>query len=766
MKAEKDSNRAAELDNLLDEHYRLLPNTSATFGQQLMLYIKYLFKLRWRQNQTITLHILSIILLIVYMSFDAGSLSQIKADKTPEITNLQNGTVSLASIRTIIKGGLRWAPDNEYTRKFANKYSFGSNVSFYNSIEALAGVVNENQNDIQIGFSLDKVDENGEYNIRTLSTGFSTLTTIVDAFISESLMREKKPSMEYNISVTSFSHPTLDNEVDTSALTSFYIYIAFMFIIVGFGFGFLLQRKNRIMLLMELCSMRDSVMVLGEFIVALVEGLVLDFISTGMICFYAKLTKGSNFLLVFIHILLLYIGIYWFFFMCMMFIQSEAGGGVMLFVNYVISFAMVFIFMWRDAMPKWILTLCMVLFPNSPSHAFFSTISLIHTYYGPLSFSNAGHSFDFSVGLCYGLQFVNIVIYVIITSIVILCKHREWGYAPLGWRGLFKINKWKKMLGIINREQSFSQTSIAIRIADLDKTYTTGEKPIHALKSINAEIKEGETIALIGPNGCGKSTLFNAMTGSILVDSGSIDLYGEDVLEDISLMYKSLGFVAQDNIMIDVFSVEENLVFFSKIKGIPDNVINESMNFFISQLILEEGRNTRAKDLSGGMKRKLCCAIALMQRPSVLILDEPTAGVDAQSRQIIWKTLDGFAQTTTLISCHSLEEAETVASRIFVMKSGEISFAGSPAELREATHCGYMITVSEGTCTNETLLKCIQEVIPEARIKENAVLVPIDQRVADAVMLVQTKKSELGIDKFTVHVENLEGNLIKYVLNE
>ena len=100
MKAEKDSNRAAELDNLLDEHYRLLPNTSATFGQQLMLYIKYLFKLRWRQNQTITLHILSIILLIVYMSFDAGSLSQIKADKTPKITNLQNGTVSLASIRT------------------------------------------------------------------------------------------------------------------------------------------------------------------------------------------------------------------------------------------------------------------------------------------------------------------------------------------------------------------------------------------------------------------------------------------------------------------------------------------------------------------------------------------------------------------------------------------------------------------------------------------------------------------------------------------
>jgi ABC-type multidrug transport system ATPase subunit len=700
------------------------------------------------------------------MSLDAGSQSMIEAVKNPEITNVQNGTILLMNMLPMLKHSIKWSPNTDYVKAFADKYSFGLQTSFHSSLKELANAVNEYPKDCQVGFSLDKVNMSGEYSVRTLSTAFPHLMSIADAYISESLLREINPSITLNISSTSFSHPSLNNKVDTSSVTTIYIHITFMILITDFCMSYLIERKDRILLLMELCGMRDSVVIIGRFICAVIEGLVLDLILTCMIVFYAKITKDSNFFLIFMHIILFYIGIYWFLFACISLVQSETGGGMMVAGNYLVAVGQLILFMMKNAVPKWLLKLCIVLFPNSSSSAFFSTIGLLHTYYGPLSFSNIGKSFDFSARECYLFQIVNIAISIFVTIIVTLCKHRQWGYAPLGWSGLFKIRKWKKMLGIKNRSQSMLQTNVALNIEEIDKTYTTGEKPIHALKGISTQINEGETIALIGPNGCGKSTLINSLTGSIMVDSGSIELYGENIIDDISVMYNSLGYVAQDNIMIDLFTVEENLLFFSKIRGLSDDTIMEDMNYFISQLLLENARNTRAMDLSGGMKRKLCCAIALMQKPSIMILDEPTAGVDIQSRQTIWKTLDGLTHTTTLISCHSLEEAETVASRIFVMKAGEIPFAGSPAELRQKIHCGYMITVSEGTCSNESLLNCIKEIIPEAYIKENSVLMPIDLRVSDAVAAVENRKKELGIEKYTVHVENLEGNLIKYVLEE
>ena len=751
-----------DLTKVLEKHTEAMQDAHASFGKQLRVYMGYLFKQRWRLTSTKVCHIISIAYIVfVIMS---SSISKTKKDgvETPEVENVPNGTSIFIPMLRKYKGIL-WAPGTDKVKAFAETHSFDFPVVQYSTIEEMADAIKENSSNLMLGFSLDKFGEDGEYSVRVAST--RSLDS-AEQYISESLLRELQPNIELNISLTGFPTAPSESKTDTTSTISLNLYIAFLVVIAAFGFSFLTARKNRTMFLMELCSMRDSAMVIGHFLVALIECIPLMAISSLMISSYLSTTKGSNLTLVFIHVLLYFSGVYWLLFMGMMFIKSDGAGGVIIFIGIVLGVAQMVLFLLKDNIPNWLLTLCMVLLPNSPSHAFLLTIAKIHEFYGPLSFSNANKSFEYSVGLCYGLQIVNIVIYVLITSILLLCKRRQWGYAPLGWSGLFKISKWKKLLGIKNNKQSMTRSNYALRITNLDKTYTTGECPIHALKAINAEIKEGETIVLVGPNGCGKSTLFNSLTGSLTVDSGSIDLFGEDIIDDISVMYRSLGYVPQDNIMIDSFSVEENLLLFGRMRGFADDILKEDIDFFISQLLLENGRNTRASDLSGGMKRKLCCAIALMQRPAILILDEPTAGVDVQSRQTIWKTLEQFSQTTTLISCHSLEEAEAAASRLFIMKSGEITFTGSPAELREKIHCGYIITVSDGTCSSDALLKCVQEIVPEARVKENSVLVPIDLRVCDAVMRIKQHKKQLGIEKFTVHLENLEDNLSRFIFDE
>jgi ABC-type multidrug transport system ATPase subunit len=149
-----------------------------------------------------------------------------------------------------------------------------------------------------------------------------------------------------------------------------------------------------------------------------------------------------------------------------------------------------------------------------------------------------------------------------------------------------------------------------------------------------------------------------------------------------------------------------------------------------------------------------------------IILDEPTSGVDVQSRQVIWKTLGLCTGSTSVVTAHSLEEAESVCSRLFVLRSGELLFQGSPAELRQRTKCGYMFTVTEGNVDRDAFLAFVKEVVPEAEWdadRDDRILLPDDLRVADVRERLEPQKESLGIVKYTVHVSNLEESLVKIV---
>jgi ABC-type multidrug transport system ATPase subunit len=406
----------------------------------------------------------------------------------------------------------------------------------------------------------------------------------------------------------------------------------------------------------------------------------------------------------------------------------------------------------------------MYILPSASLHGNLMTFEWLKTFYGAANFDTIGHTSTFSVIECLTASCVCIIIWASIYTILALCKSRICGHAPLGWSGLFSLRKWRRLIRGANRLQIGDLNQSSFEIENLSKTYH-GEVETKALQNFSLSVKAGEVIVFIGPNGSGKSTLFNTLIGFIEADCGSINFFGEEIKENFGALYQCLGYVAQESIIIKEITVRENLMLFAQISGLSAEKTKYDAQFFSNAFSLNDILESLAGDISGGEKRKLSLIIALMQRPAVLILDEPTAGVDVQNRQQIWKMVRSYTHTTTFIAVHSLEEAESVASRIIVMKNGELSFGGTPAEMRQKTGCGYILTPTGEGANVAGALSIAQRIFPEAELTENgrSIVMPLDLRAADVVASIDRHKSELRSTALTVHVESLEHKLLRFI---
>lgn len=205
---------------------------------------------------------------------------------------------------------------------------------------------------------------------------------------------------------------------------------------------------------------------------------------------------------------------------------------------------------------------------------------------------------------------------------------------------------------------------------------------LHALKGIDLSIEQGEFFALLGPNGAGKSTLINILAGLIKPSSGNVSVMGFDVMQAYQQARKLLGIVPQELVFDPFFNVREMLRFQAGYFGCGrenDVWIDE----ILEGLGLADKANTNMRKLSGGMKRRALIAQALAHRPPVIVLDEPTAGVDVELRQMLWEFIkklnhDGH---TIILTTHYLEEAETLCSRVAMMKHGQIVALDNTADL-------------------------------------------------------------------------------------
>ena len=215
------------------------------------------------------------------------------------------------------------------------------------------------------------------------------------------------------------------------------------------------------------------------------------------------------------------------------------------------------------------------------------------------------------------------------------------------------------------------------------KRYETG---VEALRGVSLTIEPGEFFGLLGPNGAGKSTLIHCTTGLARPTSGSISVFGHDAISDYGQARQAVGLAPQE-LNIDWFlTAEETLDYHGGYFGMPKRERRDRVKELLETFSLTDKRHERTRTLSGGMKRRLILARAMMHRPRLLILDEPTAGVDVELRLELWHYVQRINQegTTILLTTHYLEEAEQLCNKIAFINHGQIAAGGTSGELSSA----------------------------------------------------------------------------------
>ncbi|WP_341659024.1 ABC transporter ATP-binding protein [Vibrio sp.] len=211
----------------------------------------------------------------------------------------------------------------------------------------------------------------------------------------------------------------------------------------------------------------------------------------------------------------------------------------------------------------------------------------------------------------------------------------------------------------------------ALEIEQLRKTYSGG---FEALKGISLNVAEGDFYALLGPNGAGKSTTIGVISSLVNKTSGKVRVFGYDIEQNLELAKQNLGLVPQEFNFNPFETVEQILLQQAGYYGVPRALAKERAQKYLTQLELWDKRNERARHLSGGMKRRLMIARALIHEPKLLILDEPTAGVDIELRRSMWEFLKKINQQgiTIILTTHYLEEAEMLCRNIGIINKGEL----------------------------------------------------------------------------------------------
>jgi ABC-2 type transport system ATP-binding protein len=250
-----------------------------------------------------------------------------------------------------------------------------------------------------------------------------------------------------------------------------------------------------------------------------------------------------------------------------------------------------------------------------------------------------------------------------------------------------------------------------IRTVGLTKIYVGSD--LKAVDGLDLEVQPGEIFGLLGPNGAGKTTTAGMLTTRVVPTSGQAFVGGIDVVAHPALAKQIIGIVSQQNTLDRQLTVWENLYFHGRLFGIPAKESRRTATALLAQFQLEKWAGASVYALSGGMAQRLMVARAIFHRPAVLFLDEPTAGLDPQSRLALWDTLrelNGEGQTI-LLTTHYMEEADQLCGRVAIMDRGRILALDTPAALKQGVDADTIVTVTAGGDPDD-LARVLSERIP------------------------------------------------------
>ncbi len=295
-----------------------------------------------------------------------------------------------------------------------------------------------------------------------------------------------------------------------------------------------------------------------------------------------------------------------------------------------------------------------------------------------------------------------------------------------------------------------------IQVKNCDKSF--GD--IQALNQLNFSVKQGEIFGLLGPNGAGKSTTINLLSGLLQPDKGSILIDDIDMRENTHLAKKRIGIVPQEIALYDELSAYENLLFWGRLYDIPAKELKKRVNDTLNRIGLSDRKNDPVAHFSGGMKRRVNIGAALLHQPKILLMDEPTVGIDPQSRNHIFDLIEELNREgmSIIYATHYMEEAERLCHTIGIMDQGKIIAQGNLASLKERAISAKMVMVTLKEISRNMLGQIKDELAVQSIDDENQSLsIPYNHLNSDIQNIIQIIQNAGGeIQKIETQSPNLE----------
>lgn len=299
-----------------------------------------------------------------------------------------------------------------------------------------------------------------------------------------------------------------------------------------------------------------------------------------------------------------------------------------------------------------------------------------------------------------------------------------------------------------------------LQISHLSKSFDS----LKAVDDISLDIKVGEIFGLLGPNGAGKTTVISIIASLLKPDSGKIIIDSLDLDKDLRKIKKTMGVVPQDMAFYEELTAKENLIFWGKLQGLRKKTLEERIKYYLEKTGLAGRENEPLKKYSGGMKRRINLIIGLIHQPKLLLLDEPTIGIDVQTRLNIYEIIKEASSsgTTILYTTHNLQEAEELCHRIGIMDQGKILATGTLAELIKIVEEKDIVLISGNFNADQG-----QKILTPFKdasilsIKEGKIVLSLEASRKIPLLLEEFFKEGISIDDVSIKKPNLESVFLK-----
>uniref|UniRef100_A0A8C2JLK8 ATP binding cassette subfamily A member 5 n=1 Tax=Cyprinus carpio TaxID=7962 RepID=A0A8C2JLK8_CYPCA len=531
-------------------------------------------------------------------------------------------------------------------------------------------------------------------------SGFIRLQSLIDAAIIQ--MKTKRPVWnELKVRAVMMGHPgTVEVQRSHYALISIYLVMAFTPFVSFLIVNVVTEKEQRLKDTMGMMGLYDSAFWLswGLLYAALVTTMS---ILMAVIATCTPLFSKSNFFVIFLLIFLYGISSIFFSFMLIpLFKKPKFASTVGSMLTFVFACLSLFTVLMRDFAPSAVWLLCLL----SPSAFSIGIAQVTHFSTNALhgAFVTFSHKCLFLPSGEFGTR----------RSVLYFLQPSYWSKRYVKVSSVYE----GEVNGTPVNDESVEAVSPefrgkeVIRICNIRKIYREKDTKVEALRGLTFDIYEGQITALLGHSGAGKSTLMNILCGICPPTEGQTSERAE--------MKQLVGICPQLNIIFDLLTVEEHLRIFAAIKGILPCDIDGEVRKVLKDLDLEKIMDAQAKNLSGGQKRKLSVGIAILGDPKILLLDEPTAGMDPVSRRQVWSLLKSHrAGRVTVFSTHYMDEADILADRKAVISQGQLKCVGSSLYLKNKYGVGYQLrmSVTEG-CEVDNTTSLVKQHVPKAQL--------------------------------------------------